>query len=264
MPTPSSPADVAATVDQLRRAGCVFAEEEALLLVAAAQSAAELVTMVNRRVAGSPLEHVVGWASFCGVQVAVHDGVFIPRRRSEFLVQQAVALTPVEGVVVDLCCGSGAFGVAIAHAVSPVKLHSVDTDPAAAACARTNLALVGGVVYEGDLYAPLPEALRNHVEVVVASAPYVPTGEIRLLPLEARAYESPIALDGGSDGLDVVRRVIAEAPRWLAPTGHILVETSERQADDTAAAVTECGLVATVVQSRDFEATVVIGAHASE
>lgn len=243
-------------VDRLRDAGCVFAEEEAQLLAATARTPTDLARMVDRRVAGLPLEHVLGWASFGGVRIIVEEGVFIPRRRSEFLVQQAIISTPADGVVVDLCCGSGACGVAIAHAVSPVTLHAVDIDPMAIACVRTNLELVDGTAYQGDLYAALPQSLKGCVDVVVASAPYVPTDQIKFLPLEARLYESPTALDGGSDGLDVVRRVVAGAPRWLAPTGHILVETSERQADETAVAVTECGLVATVIQSRDFEARV--------
>ncbi len=107
-------------VDRLPDAGSVVAEEEAQLLVATAGAPADLATMVGRRIAGLPLEHVLGWVSFFGVRIAVDDGVFIPRRRSEFLVQQAVACTPADGVVVDLCCGSGTCGAAIAHAVGPV------------------------------------------------------------------------------------------------------------------------------------------------
>ena len=136
-------------------------------------------------------------------------------------------------------------------------LHAVDVDPAAVACARRNL--VAGQVHEGDLYAPLPADLHGRVDVVVANAPYVPTDEIALMPPEARDHEPRVALDGGADGLDVQRRVIAAAPRWLAPGGSLLIETSERQAPLTAAAMAAAGLVARVERSEELDATAVVG-----
>ncbi|OIQ77035.1 50S ribosomal protein L3 glutamine methyltransferase [mine drainage metagenome] len=128
-------------------------------------------------------------------------------------------------------------------------------------CARRNVASVGGHVYEGDLEEPLPDALLGAVDVLVANAPYVPTDALRLMPPEARDHEPRLALDGGSDGLDVQRRVIVAAPRWLAPDGHLLIETSRLQAPLTAAAITAVGLVARVVTSDDLDATVVVGAR---
>ncbi len=249
-------------VSLLRAAGCVFAEDEAELLISAAATPADLDTMVAERVAGEPLEHVLGWAEFCGLRIAVEPGVFIPRRRTEFLAQQAVALIAAKAggpaVVVDLCCGSGAVGVALGEAEKRVELHAADIDPVAVRCARRNLAALGGRVYEGDLYAPLPATLRGRVDLLIANAPYVPTDEIALMPPEARIHEPRVALDGGADGLDIVRRVAAAAPDWLAPGGHLVIETSERQAAHAVAAATRSGLLARVASSDELSATVLI------
>jgi release factor glutamine methyltransferase len=243
-------------VARLRAAGCVFAEDEARLLMATARSPGELSAMVERRAAGLPLEHVLGWAEFCGLRIAVDPGVFVPRRRTEFLVQQAVKRVRPPDIIVDLCCGAGAIGAALAAAVDRAEVHAVDIDPAAVRCARRN---VRGHVYQGDLYQPLPASLSGRVGLVVANVPYVPTGEIGFLPPEARAHEPLVALDGGADGLDVLRRVAAGAPDWLAPGGHLLIETSERQAPLAAAAFAASGLTVQVATSADLNATIVIG-----
>ncbi|WP_432743555.1 putative protein N(5)-glutamine methyltransferase [Streptomyces sp. JH002] len=248
-------------VERLRAAGCVFAEDEARLIVGAARGAAELSAMVDRRLAGLPLEQVVGWAAFSGLRIVVEPGVFVPRRRTEFLVRQAVTGgAPAAGdVVVDLCCGSGAVGAAIAAAVPGVELHAADIDPAAVRCARRNVAAAAGRVYEGDLYAPLPPRLRGTVAVLAANVPYVPSREVGLLPAEARDHEPLVALDGGADGLDVLRRVAAGAGEWLAPGGRLLVETTERQAARAAMVFTRHGLTARTAADEDGNATVVIG-----
>jgi release factor glutamine methyltransferase len=257
---PADSADRSAVVARLRAAGCVFAEDEADLLFAAAPAIADIDAMVEQRVAGMPLEYVVGWAEFCGLRIEVDPGVFVPRRRTEFLVGKAVELAGAGGpVVVDLCCGSGAMGVALAAAVRGVELHAADVDPIAVRCARRNVATAGGQVYEGDLYGPLPAALRGRVDLLLANVPYVPTDEIELLPAEARVHEARVALDGGADGLDVLRRVTASAMSWLAPGGHLLFETTERQAPAAVDAVTRGGLVASVVSDDELGATVVVG-----
>ncbi len=261
----------------------MFAEDEALLLIAAAATPADLSGMVDRRASGLPLEHVIGWAEFCGLRIAVDPGVFVPRRRTEFLVRQAAALAgqatarratarqataaratgrPV--MVVDLCCGSGAVGAALAATLDGIELHAVDIDPAAVRCARRNVATAAGRVYEGDLDRPLPATLRGRVDVLVANAPYVPTGEVTLLPREARVHEPRAALDGGADGLDILRRVAGAAPGWLAPGGHLLVETSERQAPLLAEIVARNGLRPWVAGPDEQAATVVIGAKAAD
>jgi release factor glutamine methyltransferase len=251
MPVSDSP-----IVAKLRAAGCVFAEDEATLLISAARSPDELHAMVDQRVAGLPLEQVLGWAEFCRLRVAVDPGVFVPRRRTEFLVRQALALARPGDVVVDLCCGAGAIAAALAAAIDHAEVHAVDIDPVAVQCARQNLP---GHVYEGDLYQPLPSRLRGRVAILAANVPYVPTGQIAFLPPEARAHEPAAALDGGPDGLDVLRRVAAGASAWLAPGGHLLIETSDRQAPAAAAAFADSGLVPRAVTSADLDATVVIG-----
>jgi release factor glutamine methyltransferase len=250
-------------VAKLRTAGCVFAEDEARLLISAAQTPAELATMVDRRAAGFPLEHVIGWAEFCGLKIVVDPGVFVPRRRTEFLVRQAADLACPGAVVVDLCCGSGAVGAALAAVLERIEVHVADIDPIAVRCALRNVTPAVGYVYEGDLYEPLPARLRGHVNVLVANAPYVPTDAIGLLPTEARIHEAKVALDGGADGLDVQRRVAAEAPLWLAPGGHLLVEASKRQAPQTAEIFANNGLIPRVASYEELDATVVIGTRPS-
>ena len=247
-----------AVVARLRAAGCVFAEDEAALLAEAAAGPA-LDALVSRRVAGEPLEQVLGWAAFCGMRVAVAPGVFVPRRRTELLAALAVAHARAGAVVVDLCCGTGAVGAAVATEVPGVRLWAADVDPAAVACAQRNVGPLGGTALCGDLFDPLPGELRGRVDVLAVNAPYVPTAAIALMPPEARDHEARIALDGGADGVDVHRRVAAAAPGWLAAGGVLLVETSEGQAELTAAAVAGAGLVAAVERDDDRDATVVVG-----
>jgi release factor glutamine methyltransferase len=254
-------------VAALRAAGCVFAEEEAALLEAAAQDD-ELALMVARRVAGEPLEQVLGWAEFCGLRIAVAPGVFVPRRRTEELAREAIGLAAQHGpglVVVDLCCGTGAIGVAVAASLPGIELHSADLDPDAVACARLNVTT--GQVHEGDLYDALPDHLRGRVDLLLVNAPYVPTGEIRLMPPEARLHEHHVALDGGADGVALHRRVAAASPAWLAPGGTLLIETSRHQADATAAACEAAGLhvdVLEVEESTLVRAISASGPHLAE
>lgn len=276
----SAPGELAAITARLRAAGCVFAEDEARLLAGSGRSPAEVAAMVERRAAGYPLEHVLGWAEFCGLRVAVSDGVFVPRRRSEFLVKQAImaavarqppgeqGLGAAPIVVIDLCCGSGAVGVAVAAGLRAAglaaDLHAADIDPAAVTCARRNVVPAGGQVYQGDLFDPLPAALRGCVDLIVVNAPYVPSAEIALMPAEARLHEPLVALDGGPDGVAVHRRAAAAAPAWLAPGGCLLIETSARQAAATAAAMTGSGLTATVAEEDELGATVVTGSRPAD
>jgi release factor glutamine methyltransferase len=215
--------------------------------------------MVEQRVAGLPLEHIVGYADFCGLRILLDPGVFVPRRRTEHLVTEALLLTRPGSTVVDLCCGSGALGAAV-HAGQPdITLYAADLDPLAVACARRNVEPVGGHVSQGNLYAALPTTLRGLVDVLLANVPYVPTDEIAFLPAEARLHEPHSTLDGGTDGLAILRQVAAEAFEWLAPGGSMLTETTEDQAPVAAEILKAAGLMPRITTSEELYATAVIG-----
>jgi release factor glutamine methyltransferase len=278
--TASDSADVDAIVRRLRAAGCVFAEDEARLIVGEAVDHDELESFVARRVSGEPLEYVVGWAEFCGLRVAVAPGVFVPRTRTGVLVREAVRVAPHAPVVLDLCCGAGAIGAAVLARRPDATIHACDIDPVATDCARRTLAAVvndrraagngdegapvddpsnAPHVYTGDLYAPLPSALRGTVDIIVANAPYVPTDEIWLMPHEAREHEALAALDGGEDGLELQRRVAHGAREWLAPRGRLLIETSRRQASATAGILESAGFSVSVARDGEVDGTVAVG-----
>ena len=256
---------LAGVVATLRSAGCVFAEDEAALLISEAGSPAELADMVERRVAGLPLEHILGWVEFCGLRMAVDPSVFVPRRRTEFLVRQAVSVE-ARRIANRRSSSTCAAGVRpSARRSSPCSAGAICTRPISTLprCARRGRTLdtVGGLAYIGDLYDPLPKALRRRVDLLVVNAPYVPTDAIALMPPEARLYEAPVALDGGADGLEVQRRVIAEALSWLAPQGRLMIETSRRQAASTVELVERAGMLARVARCEEVDATVVVGTH---
>ncbi|MGW6727084.1 putative protein N(5)-glutamine methyltransferase [Nocardia sp. NPDC055029] len=260
----AAPADV---ILALRAAGCVFAEDEAaLLLEAAAGDSARLDALVAQRVAGTPLEYLLGWVEFRGVRVGVRPGVFVPRQRTAFLVEQAVAgVAPgtAQACVVDLCCGCGALGLTAATELTArgcaVELVAADIDPVAVACARENLAPLSAPVFGGDLFDALPGDLRGRIDVLLANTPYVPSERVADMPPEAREHEPLVALDGGADGLDVFRRVADGAASWLAPGGTVLVETSTGQVETACAVLAEHGLVPRVEHSEEHYATVVLG-----
>ncbi|BFU46410.1 putative protein N(5)-glutamine methyltransferase [Krasilnikovia sp. MM14-A1004] len=277
--TSGIPASVLAdAVRTLRTAGCVFAEDEAAVLGAAAADVATLEALVRRRAAGEPLEQVVGYADFEGVRVRLRPGVFVPRVRSALLVRLAAAAarerprtahtagdsqeSPVRHpVVVDLCCGSGALGLAVRHRAPDADLYAADVDPVAVACARENLGADGTRVFAGHLFDALAPGLRGRVDVLIANVPYVATRHLPLLPAEARLYEPRTALDGGADGLDVFRAVVAAAPAWLAPAGMLFSEITDAQAEAASAALGAAGLRPTVHHDADLEATVIQGCH---
>ncbi|MEU0264536.1 putative protein N(5)-glutamine methyltransferase [Nocardioides sp. NPDC006303] len=244
-------------VARLRAAGCVFAEDEAALLESAPVSAQEREEMVVRRVAGEPLELILGWAEFCGLRIRVAPGVFVPRQRSALMVELACR-TAERGTarkVLDLGCGTGALGAAIAVRLPDAEVWATDIDPAAVGCARENLP--PNRVLLGDLYDPLPHDLE--LDVIVANAPYVPSDQIRNMPPEARDHEHHVALDGGADGLDVQRRVIEQAPKHLAPGGVLVIESGQEQAPVTASLMRKQGLVAEIHHDEDLYATAVTG-----
>jgi release factor glutamine methyltransferase len=245
-------------VARLREAGCVWAEDEAALLAQEAGSPADLERLVARRVAGEPLETVLGWVEFLGRRLAVGPGVFVPRRRTELLAREALARAAGNGappVVVEMCCGVAPVAACLAD--DPVEVHAADVSAAALGWARANAP--GAELHQGDLYDALPQRLRGRVDVIAANAPYVPTGRIADMPAEARDHEPHAALDGGADGVDLHRRLAAGAARWLAPGGVLLVETSPSQAHLTTAAMEAGGLPAHVVVDDDIGGCVAVG-----
>jgi release factor glutamine methyltransferase len=199
---------------------------------------------------------VVGYADFCGVRVHLRPGVFVPRVRSGLLVRTAVQEAHPNATVVDLCCGSGALGLAVLHQIPTITLHSADLDPIAVATARDNLTTP---VHQGDLFAALPHTLQGCIDVLLANVPYVATEHIPLLPPEARDHEPRSALDGGPDGLDIFRRIALDAPAWLSPGGVLLTEITEAQLAGATEAVSRTGLDADSIYDDDLEARLIRG-----
>lgn len=243
---------------RLRAAGCVFAEDEARILVGVAPDPGTLEQLVRRRVGGEPLEYIVGAAEFGGLMVTVLPGVFVPRQRSLLLVEVAAGGAPPNSVVVDLCCGSGALAALYAARHPDAEVVAADIDPVAAECARINLAGRGEVV-RGDLFDPLPAQLRGRVNVLMCNVPYVPTAAIAAMPPEARDFEPAATLDGGPDGLDLMREVVAQAPGWLARDGRLVMEVSAAQIDSARGVFTRAGLSPSVHTDAERGATVVAG-----
>jgi release factor glutamine methyltransferase len=245
-----------ALVARLRAAGCVWAEEEAVLLQEAALSSRELDDLAARRVAGEPLELVLGWVEFLGRRLVVAPGVFVPRRRTELLARTArdLAAHVDRAVVVEMCCGVGPVAAVLEGAA---EVHAADLSGAALDCARLNAP--GAALHLGDLYDALPSALAGRFDVLAANAPYVPTGRIASMPAEARDHEPRVALDGGGEGVDLHRRLAAGAPAWLAPGGVLLVETSPAQAGLTTAAMQQAGLETEVLVDAEVDGCVAVG-----
>jgi len=240
---------LAAVTRELAEAGCVSARAEARWLVGEVlgldrpelagrgtpvpgPARERLAAMVARRVAGEPLQYVIGWAPFGSLRLEVGPHVFVPRPETEGLAERAARLLragPAPRVAVDLCTGSGAVACFLAHAVPGARVVATELDTGALAWARRNTSRHGVELLEGDLDGPLPPELAGQVRVMTANVPYVPTAAIDLLPRDVREHEPRLALDGGPDGLDVLRAVAARAPRWLAPGGMLVCEIGDDQ-----------------------------------
>ena len=212
----------------LARGGFIAAEEEARELTAcAAGNAGRLESMVARRLTGEPLAWITGRVLFCGLEIRVDPGVYVPRWQSEALARRAVERLPARGAAIDVCTGSGAIARTLMAARPGARVLACEVERRAVACAKAN----GVEVYRGDLFEPLPGALQGRVDVVVGVVPYVPTPELPLLQRDTFTFESPLAYDGGLDGTDVLRRVLAASLRWLRPGGTLLLELGGRQAE---------------------------------
>ena len=245
MPAPTRLDDLAAL---LAREGFISATEEAAQLIERAAGDGELLdALVARRLTGEPLAWIVGGIEFCGLRVSVDSGVYVPRWQSEQLARRAAARLPAGGVGVDLCTGSGAIAVVMAAQRPHARVLATDVDARAVACAAGN----GVEVYQGDLFAPLPGDLRSRVDVVVAVVPYVPAAELPLLQRDTFTFESALAYDGGPDGTEVLRRVIAGSPGWLRGGGALLLELGGDQAERIAADLRGNGFAATTLLRDD-------------
>jgi release factor glutamine methyltransferase len=207
-------------VARLRAAGSVFAEDEAELLDGDDQ-------LIERRIAGERLEHVLGWVDFAGLRLEVDAGVFIPRPQTEALAQRAAALRP--SLALDLFAGCGAIACVVKSRNPEARVVAGELDPVALACARRNGQRFGVEVFISDVDAGIPAELEGRVDVMTANVPYVPTAELPYVPHDG---EPVAALDGGPDGDDWIRRVTSIAPRWLRPGGTLLIEVDERRSRD--------------------------------
>ncbi|MFN8051403.1 MAG: hypothetical protein U0Q22_08210 [Acidimicrobiales bacterium] len=214
---------LAAVVERLVAAGCVAADEEAAEFLACAPDAATLDAWLVRRESGEPPAWITGRFVFGGLELVMRPGVYVPRPQSEELAERAAALLPESGRALDLCTGAGAVAAVMRASVPDALVVGVDLDPEAAACARAN----GVAALVGDLAGPLRR--RAAFDVVTAVPPYVPSDGIRLLPADVRRFEPQVALDGGADGLDLVRRVVRAAALLLRPGGWMLVEIGGSQ-----------------------------------
>ena len=225
MPTPADRADLTAL---LSRAGFIAAEDEANELLARAAGDVELLeSLVARRLTGEPLAWIIGTVSFCGVEIRINPGVYVPRWQSEPLARRAVERLPATGVAIDLCTGSGALARTLSTNRPGARVVASDIDERAVACAAAN----GVEVYHGDLFAPLPHGLEGRADVIVGVVPYVPTPALPMLQRDTFAFESTLSYDGGPDGTDILRRVLRESPRFLRPGGALLLELGGQQGE---------------------------------
>lgn len=216
---------------RLAAGGFVAPEEEAdELLAAGGGDPARLEALVARRLTGEPLAWVTGTTVFCGLTLAVHPGVYVPRFQTERLALHAVTALPPGGLAVDACTGCGAIAAVLAAQRPRATVLATDASAAAVACARANRV----DARRGDLLAPVA-GLSGQADVVTAVVPYVPTGELRLLQRDTLAFESPRSYDGGPDGLDLLRRVTTQAAAVLRPGGTLLLELGGEQAAALAA-----------------------------
>jgi len=213
---------------RLARAGFIAAEDEANELLARAAGDGDLLdSLVARRLTGEPLAWITGKVSFCGVEIRVQPGVYVPRWQSEPLARRAAERLPATGAAIDLCTGSGAIARVLATTRPGARVVASDIDERAVACAAAN----GVEVYRGNLLSPLPRSFKGRVDVVVGVVPYVPTPDLPLLQRDTFAFESPLAYDGGLDGTDILRRVLRESPPFLRRGGALLLELGGDQAD---------------------------------
>ncbi len=224
-------------------AGLLGVDRFALYLDPARRLATPIVSRyldhIERRAAHEPLQYLVGWEDFHGLRLAVTPDVLVPRPETEGLVTWALEVLAdrPEPVVLDLGTGSGAIACAIAQAAPRAEVLAVELSGGALAVASRNVRTLGLTdrvrLLAGDLFAPLG-SIPGSLDLVVANPPYLPSAVISSLPPEVSRHEPRVALDGGPDGLAVIRRIVAGAPAVLRPGGMLLMEIGEEQAGPVA------------------------------
>lgn len=186
--------------------------------------------LVARRAAGEPVALLVGKRAFWDFEVEVTPAVLIPRPETEILIEVARRRRPDASTAVDVGTGSGAIALALAKELPEARVFGLELDPAALEVAKRNAAALGRAIAwaRSDLLDELPAAARP-VDLVAANLPYIPSGEIAELMPEVRDHEPRLALDGGPDGLGLIRRLIAAAPAAMAPGGVVVLESGPEQ-----------------------------------
>jgi release factor glutamine methyltransferase len=206
--------------------------------------------LVRRRADGEPTAYLTGAREFFGRRFAVDPRVLVPRPETELLLEAALAALPEGGAALDLGTGSGVLAVSLKLERPSARVTAVDRSAAALEVARANAAALAAEVafLEGDLFGPLPPGAR--FDLVVSNPPYVPAAELDRLQREVQR-EPRLALDGGPDGLAVLRRIVAGAPRWLGPGGALLLEMHESHLEALPALCRQAGF-AQVEARRDL------------
>jgi release factor glutamine methyltransferase len=199
---------------------------------------------IERRATHEPLQHILGWDEFCGLRLSVGPAVLVPRPETEGLVSWALELLPAAGRACDVGTGSGCIAAALAAARPAARIIALDRSLPALRVAAANLRALGVnehvQLVAGDLFDPLLSR-REAFDLVVANPPYLPSPLIPTLPPEVRQWEPRDALDGGPDGMAVLRRIIADAPAHLSPDGWLLLEIGEGQLAPLAELMAEHG-----------------------
>jgi release factor glutamine methyltransferase len=198
--------------------------------------------LVARRTSGEPLQYIEGSVPFGPIDVKVDPRVLIPRTETEQLFAIAAGWDD-PAVIVDCCTGSGCLGIALAVVHPESDVHLIDLSADACDVARDNAAHNGVdvSVWQGDLFAALPEALQGQVDLFVANPPYVSDADMALLDRQVSEHEPGLALAGGADGLDVIRRIADGLGDWLAPGGRFAIEIGHDQAEAAAALFSDLG-----------------------
>ena len=197
---------------------------------------------VSRRARREPLQRILGWEEFRGVRVRLTDAVLVPRPETETLVEWALALLPPPGarrlLAIDLGTGSGCIACALASERPDLDVIAVDVSPAAAAVARDNTRALGLASRVGVVAADLLDGIRDlGADLIVSNPPYLPSALVPELPPEVRIHEPRLALDGGADGLALIRRIATTARRYLRPSGALAIETAGGDQVEAAAAL---------------------------